>query len=384
MKKIALVNITPNCIGPMMDCTSEYTDIKPIQYLDSTILDEIRKEDRITDRCMGRMLSMIAKACVDGAEGIILTCTMFSKYVELFRKLFSVPIVGADVAMMEDAGKSGGKTAILCTFEGTREVSAKLLKKYCQASGKPYTIDTYVLQEAYDEAQAGNMEKHDERIREKIRELDLQYDKIVLAQMSMAGAVKGLKLEQAVWIAHSLFERGKTAGSTANMSFRHEDKIYITARETCFGTLKKEDFAVIDLNGEIQGNKKPSKEFPLHLSLYQEKEQTGAVIHTHSFYSTIWSCLTHENEHDCIPSYTPYLKMKLGTVGLIPYAKPGTEELFKAFRERIKDSDGYLLRNHGPVAGGKDLMDAFYILEELEESAKVAWTLKDCEVQTIQ
>lgn len=192
------------------------------------------------------------------------------------------------------------------------------------------------------------------------------------------------KLEQAVWIAHSLFERGKTAGSTANMSFRHEDKIYITASGTCFGTLKKEDFAVIDMNGEVQGDKKPSKEFPLHLSLYQAKEQTGAVIHTHSFYSTIWSCLAHENENDCIPSYTPYLKMKLGTVGLIPYAKPGTEELFKAFRERIKDSDGYLLRNHGPVAGGKDLMDAFYILEELEESAKVAWTLKDCDVQTIQ
>lgn len=192
------------------------------------------------------------------------------------------------------------------------------------------------------------------------------------------------KLEQAVWITHSLFERGKTAGSTANMSFRHEDKIYITASGTCFGTLKKEDFAVIDLNGEVQGDKKPSKEFPLHLSLYQAKEQTGAVIHTHSFYSTIWSCLAHENENDCIPSYTPYLKMKLGTVGLIPYAKPGTEELFKAFRERIKDSDGYLLRNHGPVAGGKDLMDAFYILEELEESAKVAWTLKNCDVQTIQ
>lgn len=192
------------------------------------------------------------------------------------------------------------------------------------------------------------------------------------------------KLEQAVWIAHSLFERGKTAGSTANMSFRHGGKIYITASGTCFGTLKKEDFAVIDLNGEVLGDKKPSKEFPLHLSLYQTKEQTGAVIHTHSFYSTIWSCLPHENERDCIPSYTPYLKMKLGTVGLIPYAEPGTEELFKAFRERIKDSDGYLLRNHGPVAGGKDLMDAFYILEELEESAKVAWTLKNCDVQIIQ
>lgn len=185
------------------------------------------------------------------------------------------------------------------------------------------------------------------------------------------------KLEQAVWIAHSLFERGKTAGSTANMSFRDGDRIYVTGSGTCFGTLKKEEFAVLDLEGNHISGPKPSKEYPLHLSIYQEKKETGAVIHTHSFYSTIWSCLKHENEQDCIPEYTPYLKMKLGNVGLIPYAKPGSEELFAAFRERIKDSDGYLMKNHGPVVGGKSLKDAFFALEELEESARVAWTLKN-------
>lgn len=191
------------------------------------------------------------------------------------------------------------------------------------------------------------------------------------------------KLEQAVWIAHSLFERGKTAGSTANMSFRDGDKIYITGSGTCFGTLKKEEFAVIDMNGNHVGGIKPSKEYPLHLSLYQEKENIGAVIHTHSFYSTIWSCLKHENEHNCIPQYTPYLKMKLGTVGLIPYEKPGSKALFQAFRERINGSDGYLLKNHGPVVGDKSLQDAFFALEELEESARVAWTLKDTEAEKI-
>ena len=32
------------------------------------------------------------------------------------------------------------------------------------------------------------------------------------------------KLEDAVWVAHSLFERGKTSGSSANMSFLHNGK----------------------------------------------------------------------------------------------------------------------------------------------------------------
>ena len=35
-------------------------------------------------------------------------------------------------------------------------------------------------------------------------------------------------LKTAVWIAHSLFERGKASGSSANMSFKEKDHIYIT------------------------------------------------------------------------------------------------------------------------------------------------------------
>lgn len=192
------------------------------------------------------------------------------------------------------------------------------------------------------------------------------------------------KLEQAIWIAHSLFERKKTAGSTANMSFRDGDKIYVTGSGTCFGMLTKDDFSVIDLEGNHLEGRKPSKEYPLHLFIYQQRSEIGAVIHTHSFYSTIWSCLKHEKEEDCIPEYTPYLKMKLGTIGLIPYEKPGSEALFKAFKERIKKSDGYLLKNHGPVVCGKDLNNTFFALEELEESARVAWELRDMCVEKIK
>ena len=184
------------------------------------------------------------------------------------------------------------------------------------------------------------------------------------------------KLSQAIWAAKSLFERGKTSGSSANLSIRHGDRIYITGSGTCFGTLKPSDFSVVSLKGEHLEGPKPSKEFPLHGALYGKSDEIQAVLHIHSPYAVIWSCLNHENEKDCIPDHTPYLKMKVGTVGLIPYEKPGSKELFAAFGERIYDSDGYLLRNHGPVVGGRDIMDAFYKIEELEESARVAWELK--------
>ena len=83
-----------------------------------------------------------------------------------------------------------------------------------------------------------------------------------------------------------------------------------------------------------------------------------------------------EDETDVIPDHTPYLKMKLGKVGLVPYEKPGSQALFDAFEQRVMDSDGYLLKQHGAVVPGKSLMDAFFCLEELEESARIAWMLR--------
>lgn len=184
------------------------------------------------------------------------------------------------------------------------------------------------------------------------------------------------KLNDAVWIAHSLFERGKASGSSANMSFRHKDKIYISGSGTCFGTIAQEQFSVVTLDGIHVDGIKPSKEMPLHLMMYQKSEEIQAVIHTHSFYSTIWSCISHDNQEDCVPEHTPYLKMKVGTIGMVPYAKPGSEELFQHFQNCVEKSDGFLLANHGPIIGGTSLFQAFYGLEELEDSTKIAWTIK--------
>ena len=85
------------------------------------------------------------------------------------------------------------------------------------------------------------------------------------------------------------------------MSFRHKDRIYISATGSCFGTMKKEDFAVLSMDGTVLSEKKPSKEWPLHLALYEKSSETGAVIHTHSTFSVLWSFVPAKNDQDCIP-----------------------------------------------------------------------------------
>lgn len=180
----------------------------------------------------------------------------------------------------------------------------------------------------------------------------------------------------AVWIGRSLFDRNKTSGSSANMSFRFGDRIFITASGSCFGRLERGSFTEIDGEGRSLDGKKPSKEYPLHLMMYQKDGDNRCVIHVHSTYAVLWSCLQHAGgEADVIPDHTPYLRMKVGRVGLVPYAVPGSQELFDGFRERLEGSDAFLLQNHGPVVAGRTVMDAFYAVEELEESAKIAWML---------
>jgi len=192
------------------------------------------------------------------------------------------------------------------------------------------------------------------------------------------------KLENAIWIGKSLFERNKVSGSSANLSFLHKKNIYITGSGTCFGRLTQEQFSIINEDGQVLNNVKPSKELPLHQMFYNKSDVIQAVLHVHSFYATLWSCRSSNTPQDVMPSYTPYLKMKLGRVGLVPYAKPGSQELFSNFAAVIDKSDGFILCNHGPIVGGKSLLDTFYILEELEESAHIAWMLRKEKVAQIE
>ena len=43
------------------------------------------------------------------------------------------------------------------------------------------------------------------------------------------------KMEEAVWVARSLFERNRTTGSSANLSFLHNQSMYITPAEAALG-----------------------------------------------------------------------------------------------------------------------------------------------------
>lgn len=192
------------------------------------------------------------------------------------------------------------------------------------------------------------------------------------------------ELQWLFWAAHQLFARGKTGGTTGNISLLQNGQMLISGSGTCFGTLEEKDLSAMDLDGTTLWAKKPSKEWPLHVMLHRMRGCDGAVIHTHGFYSTLWSCLPCANEKDAIPAYTPYLRMKAGSVYYIPYAEPGSRELFSLFESRIApQASAYLLANHGAIVSAPTMMDAFALIEELEESAHIAWNLRATDIPVL-
>ena len=172
-------------------------------------------------------------------------------------------------------------------------------------------------------------------------------------------------------LAKSIFDRGLTFGSSGNISQRLDDGWLMTPTGSTMGNLDPAQISKLDVDGNHLSGDKPTKENFLHMAMYGERPETGAVVHLHSTHSVAVSCLADVDSKNVLPPITAYYVMKIGTLPLIPYFPPGDVNLAKAVREMAGKHHAVLLANHGPVVAGKTLHDAVYAVEELEETARL-------------
>jgi ribulose-5-phosphate 4-epimerase/fuculose-1-phosphate aldolase len=115
---------------------------------------------------------------------------------------------------------------------------------------------------------------------------------------------------------------------------------------------------------------------PLHTAFYDTRSQAGAVVHLHACHSVALSMLPDADPDNFIPPVTPYAIMKLGKVKLLPFFMPGDPAMGEAVRGLAGKRSAVMLANHGPVVAGKDIEAACNAIEELEDSAKLAFMLR--------
>ncbi|UVK41191.1 aldolase [Mesorhizobium sp. AR10] len=179
-----------------------------------------------------------------------------------------------------------------------------------------------------------------------------------------------------VRLSRSLYDRGFSVGSAGNISAAVDDGLLITPTNSCLGFLDPDKISKLDRKGNHVAGAPPSKEIFLHRAFYETRPHTGAVVHLHSTFATALSCLSDTDPQDCIPPITPYVVMRVGTVKLVPYVRPGDPKAGDLIRELKGSYAAVLLANHGPVVTGKDIFSAICAAEELEETAKLLVILR--------
>ncbi len=168
-------------------------------------------------------------------------------------------------------------------------------------------------------------------------------------------------------------KRGLTPGFSGNISVRSSDNIIITASGSANGFLDKDDLLVIDFWGNIlEGNKKPSTEYKLHLEFYKKRSDINSVFHFHPPYLTSFAAC-HKNIDEKVLAEIVYC---FGEIPCADYAIPGSEKLVENTSIYFDKYDVVLMANHGVIVGGKDIKDAFLKMELCENYAKTLFFTK--------
>ena len=172
-----------------------------------------------------------------------------------------------------------------------------------------------------------------------------------------------------VTVARKVAQAGLVAGTWGNISARLDDKkVLITPSGISKEVLKPEDLLVVDLEGNVvKGNLKPSMETPMHTKIYAMRQDVNAVVHTHSPYATAFAIAGKP-----LPVLTVDFASVIGhEVPVTKYVRPGTKELAEEVVKTLGNRTAVLIKNHGVVAVGDTLDEAFSVALLIEEQAKM-------------
>src|ERR1051326_7842651 len=170
-------------------------------------------------------------------------------------------------------------------------------------------------------------------------------------------------------IGRLLYERSYVVSSDGNVSVRLDDgRIVATPTMMCKGRMSEDALAITDARGKPLGDRKPSSELAMHLLIYQERPDVKAVCHAHPPHGTAFAVAGLAIDQPILSEVI----LTLGCVPLASYGTPSTDELTEQMQPLVKHHNALLMANHGAVAYGADLWQAWDRLETLEHTAKIA------------
>ena len=172
---------------------------------------------------------------------------------------------------------------------------------------------------------------------------------------------------QVIKYAKKLNTTNLSALRSGNVSVRAKEKsvngFYITPSGVKYSSLKPKDIVFVSLSGRFdKKKKKPSSEWRFHQDIYVNKIDAKAIVHAHSTCATAVS--THKKN---IPAFHYMVGVAGGDdIKCSKYATFGTRKLSINILSALKNRCACLISNHGQIAFGKNLENAFELAQEVE------------------
>jgi L-fuculose-phosphate aldolase len=180
-------------------------------------------------------------------------------------------------------------------------------------------------------------------------------------------------IEQKLAVAdcmNRLYQKGLTTTSGGNISLRVSDKlILLTPSATDKGNMRADQIAEIGMDGTNHTpHLKPSGETSMHLEIYKRRPDVLAIVHAHPPMASVFAVSDQPlNVRLIAESYAI-----IGQPAVAPYALTGTQELADAVADGLTgNTTCVIMKNHGVLTVGTDLLQAFDRMEVLENTAKI-------------
>ena len=160
---------------------------------------------------------------------------------------------------------------------------------------------------------------------------------------------------------------GLVAGAGGNISARDGATIWMKPSGLAMDDMAPSDLCGLELEtgAQTSGPHKPTSEWAMHLGVYRNRPDVQAVFHAHS----PWASGIFSSGAELKPMFAEFV-CDLGRVATIPYILPTSKMLADAVAEAFKNCDTLFMENHGMIAAGATMRQAYYRCLIVEDAAK--------------
>ncbi len=204
MTKVCMFHTGASLSETFTDLAREYIpDAEHYHIVDESVINDLLDIGELTPDIKQRITVQLSLAERGGADMILDTCSSTSPAVDVAREVVDIPIIKIDDPMAERAVELGDRIGVLATANSTLGPSTELVERKAEQVDGENTIESVLVEHAFEERTSGNIDKHDELVTERALELAETVDVIVLAQASMSHLEAALDEQLAIPVLSS-------------------------------------------------------------------------------------------------------------------------------------------------------------------------------------